>query len=71
MTYDFWAKKPNWHHAKIRVESATKFEELMRWMQDNIQGHRKHTIWRLTDGGYFEIRFRFEKDYEWFVLRWC
>jgi hypothetical protein len=43
----------------------------MRWMQDNIQGHRKHTIWRLTDGGYFEIRFRFEKDYEWFVLRWC
>lgn len=62
--------KPNWYKASIQVESPKKFEELMRWMHVNIQGHRKHTVWRLTDNGYFEIRFRYERDYEWFVLRW-
>ena len=62
--------KPDWFKARIRVDNPTKFEELMRWMQANLQGHRKHTVWRLTDGGYFEIRFRYERDYEWFVLRW-
>ncbi|NDB84163.1 MAG: hypothetical protein EB127_15805 [Alphaproteobacteria bacterium] len=61
---------PNWFTARIRVESHIKFEELLIWMNANIQGHKKHTIWRLTDGGYFEIRFRYERDYEWFVLRW-
>ena len=68
MTWD--KHKPKWHYAKIKVESPQKFEELMIWMQSNLQGHRKHTVWRLTDGGYFEIRFRYERDYEWFVLRW-
>lgn len=66
-----WDKhKPKWYYCKIRVESPNKFEELMRWMQANLQAHRKHTVWRLTDGGYFEIRFRYERDYEWFSLRW-
>lgn len=62
--------KPNWYKSEIRVETHTKFEELMIWMQANLPGHRKHTVWRLKDGGYFEIRFRYERDYEWFVLRW-
>lgn len=62
--------KPKWYKARIRVESPAKFQELLRWMNDNLQGHTKHTVWRLTDGGYFEIRFRYERDYEWFVLRW-
>jgi hypothetical protein len=62
--------KPNWYEARIKVESPAKFEELMRWMQANLQSHRKHTVWRLTDGGYFEIRFRFERDYILFTLRW-
>jgi hypothetical protein len=62
--------KPNWYKAKIHVPSAEKFEELMIWMQKNLPAHRKHTLWRLTDGGTFEIRFRYERDYEWFMLRW-
>ena len=62
--------KPNWYNACIRIETHTKFEELLRWMNDNLPGHRKHTIWRLIDDGYFEIRFRHQRDYEWFVLRW-
>ena len=62
--------KPNWYGARIRVESPKKFEELMRWMQDNLQGHRKHTVWKLTDDSDFIIRFRYERDYILFTLRW-
>ena len=43
----------------------------MQWIQDNIQGYRKHTTWKINEHRIFEIRFRFEKDYAWFVLRWC
>lgn len=62
--------KPNWYTASFTVRSNAQFEELMRWMQSNLPGHRKHTVWRLTGDNIFEIRFRYEKDYEWFVLRW-
>jgi len=62
--------KPKWYTSRIKVESPQKFEDLMKWMHENLQGHRKHTVWRLTDGGYFDIRFRFERDYILFVLRW-
>lgn len=67
---DWDSYKPNWYTARIKVESPEKFEELMRWMQINLQAHRKHTVWRLTGDNYFDIRFRFERDYEWFLLRW-
>ncbi len=62
--------KPNWYSASFTVRSEKQFEELMIWMQNNMPGHRKHTVWRLTGDRIFEIRFRYQKDYEWFVLRW-
>jgi len=65
-----WEKAPKWHEAKIKVESPQKFEEILKWLGDNVQGVKKHTVWRLTDGGILEIRFRYERDFEWFVLRW-
>jgi hypothetical protein len=43
---------------------------LMIWIDKNIEAHRKHTIWSLTRNNMFTIRFRYERDYEWFVLRW-
>jgi len=68
--YQWENYKNKWYTTKIRIESPQKFQEVISWMNDNLQGHKKHTVWRLTDGGWFEIRFRFEKDFEWFVLRW-
>jgi len=62
--------KPSWYSASFTVKSDKQFEELMIWMQGNLPGHRKHTVWRLTGDRIFEIRFRHQKDYEWFVLRW-
>jgi hypothetical protein len=65
-----WEKAPKWHEAKLKVESQVKFTEIFNWLEANIQGVKKHTVWRLTDGGILEIRFRYERDYEWFILRW-
>lgn len=62
--------KPSWYSASFTVKSDKQFEELMIWMQSNLPGHSKHTVWRLTGDRIFEIRFRHQKDYEWFVLRW-
>ena len=66
-----WASfKSGWYSASFTVKSDEQFEELMIWLDKNIPGHRKHTIWSLTDTRLFTIRFRHVKDYEWFTLRW-
>lgn len=70
MNLALWEKAPKWHEAKIKVENPQKFEEILEWLGKNIQGVKKHIVWRLTDGGILEIRFRFERDYILFVLRW-
>lgn len=62
--------KPKWFKASLRIESPEKFSEILKWLDDNVQGHRKHTVWRLTGNSDFEIRFRFERDFEWFIMRW-
>ena len=70
MNLALWEKAPKWHEAKLRVSSPEKFTDIIEWVESNIQGWKKHTVWRLTDGGILEIRFRYERDYNWFVLRW-
>ena len=62
--------KPKWYKAVIKVPSDLTFEEILKWIDTNIQGHRKHTVWRLTGSNHFEIRFRFERDFSLFILRW-
>jgi len=68
---DSWAKyNPNWYTTSINIKTDEQLEELLMWIDSNIPGHRKHTIWRFRGDNIFEIRFRHERDYEWFVLRW-
>jgi hypothetical protein len=62
--------KSDWYTAIITIKSEKQFEELMIWIDKNIEAHRKHTIWSLTRNNMFTIRFRYERDYEWFVLTW-
>lgn len=60
----------DWHRAKIRIESPEKLDEVTTWLITTIDGWHKHADWRLIEGGYLDLRFRHEKDYEWFMLRW-
>lgn len=59
-----------WHKVKIRIDSPEKLDEVTTWLLENIQGWNKHADWRLVEGGYLDLRFRHEKDCEWFILRW-
>jgi hypothetical protein len=67
---DWESYKQNWYKAVIKVESDEKFREILKWIEKHVDGHRKHTMWKINEHRVFEIRFRHEKDYEWFVLRW-
>jgi len=60
----------HWYKTSIHIKTHYDFEELLRWINTNLDGHRKHTVWRLIDGGYFEIKFRYKRHFEWFILRW-
>jgi hypothetical protein len=67
-----WASyKQNWYTAVIQVESDEKFREIVKWVENNVEGHRKHTIWSVTEYRKLTIKFRHQKDYAWFVLRWA
>jgi hypothetical protein len=67
---DWKSYKSGWYSASFTIKSEEQFEELMIWIGTNIPGHRKHTIWSLNGNRLFTIRFRYQKDYEWFMLRW-
>lgn len=74
-----WDKiKPGWYNAKVNNRQYDDYSEIINWIENNIQGYDKHTVWRMyldltkqnPNCYIFEIRFRHERDYEWFVLRW-
>ena len=79
-----WAKgwegtNPGWHTVVINNAdfdghySVTKFEEkyqeIIQWLYDNIDNCERHVRWILEEDS-INVRFRFEKDYSWFMLRW-
>lgn len=65
-----WEKAPNWYEARIFIDKEQKLDEVFDWLVENVQGMRKHTVWRFAEDKMFVIRFRHVRDYEWFLLRW-
>lgn len=76
--YDFrrgWVDtKPGWHECSVdipenfekRKETCT---EVIRWVYKNIDNCEVHARWIIMFGR-FSFKFRYERDYNWFVLRW-
>jgi len=60
----------DWYKARIKIESPEKLDEVTTWLLENIDGWHKHADWRMINGGYLDLRFRHQRDYEWFILRW-
>jgi hypothetical protein len=68
-----------WHEVVINnanfdgYHSPTKFEEkyqeMLQWLYDNIDKCERHARWILQEDS-IHVKFRFEKDYSWFMLRW-
>ena len=75
--YDNWysGEKPGWHELIIPRPVSTLGEYLawynsvVDWIEANVDGASKHSRWKI-DTGHAIFRFRHERDYLRFVLRW-
>jgi len=64
---------PGWYEVVLHVaepkETIIKYGETLIWIEENIHGYQKHCRWFYA-GNYLKYKFRHEKDYLWFKLRW-
>lgn len=62
-----------WHEVVIQVsephETVIRYQATVDWIKENIHGYKKHCRW-FYSGNYLKYKFRHEKDYLWFKLRW-
>lgn len=78
-----WEKThPKWYEVKIRLGTLShynmeKYNEIVEWIAQNIDGYVKHTRFILGMYDHEEeeavlgvFRFRNKKDYMWFKLIW-
>ena len=69
--------KPGWHHAIVRYydKPSDQHRQVVSWLYDKIDNPESHVRWMLYDSiddvinGKF--KFRYERDYIHFTLRWC
>lgn len=63
---------PGWYEVCIPKNAGkimVKYIEVLNWVYENIDNCERHARWTFsTENIYF--RFRYEKDYLFFVLRW-
>ncbi len=60
---------PGWYTIILENTSPFKHSEIVTWLYDNIDGTERHTRWiRFAESSGF--KFRYERDYIMFTLRW-
>jgi hypothetical protein len=62
--------KPGWHECTVHVKHLDKYNEIVKWLETNIGKHERHCRWGITDDDLISFKFRYEKDYILFTLRW-
>lgn len=64
---------PGWHEKIIYVEdpaeSVNRFFEILEWMYDKLDMCERHCRWQYN-GNYLRFKFRYERQFAWFNLRW-
>ena len=64
---------PGWFEVILYIadpaETVIRYTETLIWIEENIHGYHKHCRWFYA-GNYLKYKFRHEKDYLWFKLRW-
>ncbi len=66
---------PGWYEAVIDsypsgIAEGEYYLSILDWIEENIQGAIKHSRWTRHSDGHFRFKFRYERDYIWFRLRW-
>lgn len=72
--YDYevgWSNtKPGWYECSVHAQHLDKYNEIVAWLKNNIGKHERHCRWGITDDERISFKFRYEKDYILFTLRW-
>jgi hypothetical protein len=58
---------PNWYKASAPTKH---YEEIMKWLEQNNSKFQRHTRWVIASSDETKFKFRYEKDYIMFTLRW-
>ncbi len=62
--------QPGWYECKVRAEHIDKYDEMTKWLVNNIGKYKRHCRWCVTDTNIVSFKFRYERDYIMFTLRW-
>jgi hypothetical protein len=65
--------KPGWHECTVcikHVDKIDKINEIIKWLEINIGKYERHCRWGITDDDIISFKFRYERDYIMFTLRW-
>lgn len=66
--------KPGWYECKIPLQNSVPqelkyIESIIDWVYNHIEKCERHARWMITNET-FNFKFRYERDYLMFVLRW-
>lgn len=73
-----WRKKdkPNWHSYRIGElptldDLLNLYARIVKWIMESIENPLRHALWKIdaTDLS-IRVRFRYERDFINFVLKW-
>lgn len=69
-------EKPGWYEFRFTHDTSQqwvvfleKYKTIVSWITDNVEMPVRHARWYIDDGLIF-VRFRYERDYIRFILRW-
>ena len=68
---------PGWYTFKVHAEQfewskyVERYFDIVDWLYESIDKCEKHVIWGNSDSDCMIIRFRYEKHYLHFMLRWA
>ena len=66
--------KPGWHECVLPVLNLDthleKYIDIIEWLYSNVAKCERHTRWCITGDTTASFKFRYEKDYILFTLRW-
>lgn len=62
--------QPGWYECSIRAEHIDKYVEMTEWIVTNIGKYKRHCRWCVTATNIVSFKFRYERDYILFTLRW-
>ena len=60
---------PGWYEVKLNWITNNKHKQVIEWMYNNLDNCEKHSRW-IWNEEYSCFKFRHERDYIIFTLRW-